>query len=68
MRDPRLVGFVSALLMVASCHKAPAVKAKQDAGPIAVRVATVLERGHIRELHADEAHVRPRAGGATGEQ
>ena len=44
MRDPWLIGFVFAILMVASCHKAPAVKAKQDAGPIAVRVATVSSR------------------------
>ncbi len=44
MRDPWLIGFVSAILMVASCQKAPAVKAKQESGPIAVRAATVSSR------------------------
>ena len=44
MRDSWSICLISAILMVAGCQKAPAVKAKQESGPLAVRVSTVTTR------------------------
>lgn len=44
MRDFRLSGLVTILLVVAACQKPAPVKAKQDSGPIPVRVAPVSTR------------------------
>jgi RND family efflux transporter MFP subunit len=44
MRELRLCALVSILLIAASCQKPAAVKAKQDTGPIPVRVAPVQTR------------------------
>jgi RND family efflux transporter MFP subunit len=44
MREFRLCALASILLIAVSCQKPAAVKAKQDAGPIPVRVAPVMTR------------------------
>jgi RND family efflux transporter MFP subunit len=44
MRDFRLSGLVTILLIVSGCQKQAPVKAKQESGPIAVRVAAVSSR------------------------
>jgi RND family efflux transporter MFP subunit len=44
MREFRFGSLVTILLVAAGCHKAAPVKAKQDSGPIPVRVANVTTR------------------------
>ena len=44
MRDFRLSGLVTILLVVSGCQKQAPVKAKQESGPIPIRVAPVTTR------------------------
>ena len=59
MREFRLCALASILLIAVSCQKPAAVKAKQDTGPIPVRVAPVMTRQIQRVVAASRSACAP---------